>query len=196
MWNLGCLTCVRHSSNKSSVTHSYQGVQYPRVSKQWYGCQCLGFLTCTQMLRHAIAHVGCTDTVRGSALEVETLTLGEKSLAAPGTRTSISIMPGFSVGWSTSWAVPAPHLTLLAFNYVEKCSAACTGEVFYKTLKAVGVMWFLYLQCIISMRFLAKRIFDLVNENTYTPTPTCTHTHACTHTQTHTHLLKHQQIHT
>ena len=37
---------------------------------------------------HATAHGGCTDTVRQSALK---LTLGEKSLAAPGTRTRVSI---------------------------------------------------------------------------------------------------------
>ena len=41
-----------------------------RVSRRWYGCQCLGFLTCTQMLMQAIAHGGCTDTVRESALKV------------------------------------------------------------------------------------------------------------------------------
>ena len=34
------------------------------------------------------------------------LTLGEKSLATPGTRTCISIAPGFPVGWSTRWAIP------------------------------------------------------------------------------------------
>ena len=27
-----------------------------RLSRQWYGCQCSGFLTCTQLLMHAIAH--------------------------------------------------------------------------------------------------------------------------------------------
>ena len=69
--NSGCLTWVRHSSHKSSATHSYQCVQYSRVFKQWYNCQCLGFLTYTQMLMHAIAHGGCTDTVRGSALKVD-----------------------------------------------------------------------------------------------------------------------------
>ena len=26
------------------------------VSKQWYGCQCLGFLTCAQMLMYMVAH--------------------------------------------------------------------------------------------------------------------------------------------
>ena len=39
------------------------------VSKQWYGCQCLGFLTCAPMLMNAIAHGGYTDTVRKFALE-------------------------------------------------------------------------------------------------------------------------------
>ena len=36
-----------------------------------YGCQCLGSLTCAQMLVHAIAHEGCTDTVGESALKVD-----------------------------------------------------------------------------------------------------------------------------
>ena len=58
-------------------------VQYFHVSKQWYGCQCLGCLTCAHMLTHAAAHGGCTDTVRESALK---LTLGETSLATPRTQ--------------------------------------------------------------------------------------------------------------
>ena len=40
--NLGNLNWVKHSSCRSSVTHSYQCVQYFRLSKQWYGWQCLG----------------------------------------------------------------------------------------------------------------------------------------------------------
>ena len=73
--NWGCLTWVRHSSSKMSATHSSKCVQYFRVSKQWYGCQCLGLLTWAQMLVHAIAHRGCTDTIRESALKVD----GEKN---------------------------------------------------------------------------------------------------------------------
>ena len=69
--NSGRLTWVRHSSRKSSATHSYQCVQNFCVSKQWHGCQCLGFLTCAQTLMHVIAHGGCTDTVRESAQEVD-----------------------------------------------------------------------------------------------------------------------------
>ena len=56
---------------KSSATHSYQCVQYFPVSRQWCGCQCLGFLTRARMLIHAIAHGGCTDVVRESALAVD-----------------------------------------------------------------------------------------------------------------------------
>ena len=79
-------------------------VWYFRMSKQCYGCQCLGFSTCAQMLRHVIAHGGCTDTVRQSALKAES---ARKSLAAPGNWTFISIAPGFSVWCSTNWAIPS-----------------------------------------------------------------------------------------
>ena len=65
--NSGRLAWVRPSSRKSSATHSYQCVQYFRVSRQWYGCQCLGFLTCTQLLVRVIARWGGTGTVRESA---------------------------------------------------------------------------------------------------------------------------------
>ena len=41
-----------------------------------YGCQCLGISTCPQMLRHAIALGGCSDTVKGK------LTLGGKSFVS------------------------------------------------------------------------------------------------------------------
>ena len=68
--NPGRLIRVKHSSRKSSATHSYQCVQHFPVCKQWCGCHCLVFSTCVQMLMHAIAHGGCTDTVRESALKV------------------------------------------------------------------------------------------------------------------------------
>ena len=42
-------------------------VLYFPVSRQWYGCQCLGFLTYTQMLLQAV-HWGCTKHQRESAL--------------------------------------------------------------------------------------------------------------------------------
>ena len=58
------LNWVRHSSHKSSATHSCHCVQCFRESKQWNVCQCLGFLTYAQMLMH-------DDTVRESALEAD-----------------------------------------------------------------------------------------------------------------------------
>ena len=90
--NLGHLTWVRHSSRKSSAARSYQRVWYFHVSKQWYGCQCLEFLTSTQMLMHATANGGCTNTARESALKVEP---GRK-IATPGPRTRFSSAPWFS----------------------------------------------------------------------------------------------------
>ena len=45
--NWSRLTWIRHSSRKSSATHSYQCVRFC-VSRQWYGYQCLGLLTCSQ----------------------------------------------------------------------------------------------------------------------------------------------------
>ena len=60
-------------------------VQYLHAFKQWSGCQCLGFLTCTQ-LTHVIAHSGCTNTI---SLHWN-LSLGEKSLVAPRNQTCAS----------------------------------------------------------------------------------------------------------
>ena len=40
-------------------------VQYFRVSRHWYGYQCLGFSTYALLLMLAIAHSGCSDTCRG-----------------------------------------------------------------------------------------------------------------------------------
>ena len=65
--NSGHPTRVRHSSRKSSATHSYHCVQYFPLSKQWYGCQCLRFLTFADV----DAHGGCTDTERESALKAD-----------------------------------------------------------------------------------------------------------------------------
>ena len=91
--NSGRLSWVRHSSRRSSATHSYQCVQYFRVSKQWYGCQCLGILTCAHMLMHAIAYWG----LRGHRKRVCS---GRKIACRTGIRTHVSIAPGFSVGRS------------------------------------------------------------------------------------------------
>ena len=47
----------------------YRCVQYFRVFKQWYGCQCLESLTCAYTLMHAVEHKRCMDTARESALK-------------------------------------------------------------------------------------------------------------------------------
>ena len=41
------------------------------MSRQWCGCQGLGFLMCTQVLMHVIAQGGCVNTIRESALTVD-----------------------------------------------------------------------------------------------------------------------------
>ena len=102
-WKFGSPYLGNHSSRKSSATQFYQCVQYFRV----YGCQCSGFLTWAQMLMHAIAHGGCMGTVTESALKVGSGIIKKqnktnKKLAATGTRTRVSIAPGFSVRRSTS----------------------------------------------------------------------------------------------
>ena len=62
---------LRHRGRKSSVTHSHRCMEYFRMSKQSYGCQCLRFLTCSQMLMHGIAQGDCTDTGRESVPEAD-----------------------------------------------------------------------------------------------------------------------------
>ena len=62
-----CKTHHDHQVTKSNFP--LQGLTYSRVSKHWYGCQCLLFLTCLQMLMCAAAHVGSTNIVRASALK-------------------------------------------------------------------------------------------------------------------------------
>ena len=99
--NSGQLTWVRNSSSKSSATHSYLCVQYFHGSKQRYGRPCLGFLTCTQMLRHAIAHRGCMDCT-GSWL-------GEKNPLLPWGLKPALILSGFSVRCTTNRAIPIPN---------------------------------------------------------------------------------------
>ena len=110
MWqnNYGDKTCrsdktCHNSSHKRSATNSYQCVQYICVTKQLYGCQYLGFLTCTQMLMPAIVYGGCTDTGRWSAL----VDLEKNPLPHQGTWTQVSIVPGFSI-WHSTNQVPWP----------------------------------------------------------------------------------------
>ena len=78
---LGTATAVTRASLPIPIS-----VQCFRVSRQWYGCWRLGFLTYAQMLLQAIAHGGCTDTVSESALEVDS---GRKIPCSTGTRTHV-----------------------------------------------------------------------------------------------------------
>ena len=89
MGNLGHLSWIRHSRCKCSATHSYQFVQYFRVSKHCCGCQCWGFLMCAQML------IDCTWGLYGHCKTVCAESwlrdpLGEDSYAALGLKTHIS----------------------------------------------------------------------------------------------------------
>ena len=69
--NLDHLNWMRHSSCKSSATHFCLYMQYFRGSEQGYGCQCLEFLMCAQIVMHAIARRSCTNTIRVCALDVD-----------------------------------------------------------------------------------------------------------------------------
>ena len=95
-----------YSSRKSSATHSHQCVHYFRctvvMAEQWYGCQCLGFLTCSLMLMHAIAHGGCTNAERESALKADS---GRLIPCRTGGLIIVSIALGF---WPTALPTGLP----------------------------------------------------------------------------------------
>ena len=86
------------------------------MSKQRYGCLCLGFLTCTQLLLHVIARMGWTDTVKESALNVDS---GRKIPCCTGE----SNLPQWCA--SLTWALPTElHLCLqgtIQVNYRGFC---------------------------------------------------------------------------
>ena len=93
--SLGCIFSEKPADRTISLCSIFV---YP---KQCYGCQCLRFLMCAQMLMHVIAH----SQILHKRVCTKSLTLGEKSLAALGTQTRVSIAPVFSVGCSTHWAI-------------------------------------------------------------------------------------------
>ena len=43
----------------------------PECVRQCFGCKYWGFLTCAQMMTHAIAHGGCTNSISESALKAD-----------------------------------------------------------------------------------------------------------------------------
>ena len=96
--NLGRLAWVRHRATRSALPIPVSVCAILRVSKQCYGCQCLGFLTFAQMLVHSIEHWGCTDTARESALKVD---WAKDSLPHQGLEPTSVLRLGFSAGRST-----------------------------------------------------------------------------------------------
>lgn len=81
------------------------------MSKQWCGCHCLGFLICTQMPMHAIAHWGCANTISESALRVD---WAENPLSHWWIKPESVLV--FS---STSWTIV--HLNFSFFVFVRLC---------------------------------------------------------------------------
>ena len=54
-----------------------------------YGCQCLGFLTCTQMLMHVITPGSCTDTIRLRESTLKADSGRQNSFATLGSQTCV-----------------------------------------------------------------------------------------------------------
>ena len=75
--------------------------------------------TCVRMLTHAIAHRGCTNTVRESTLKVD---CGKKSLAAQGSQT-LSSVPDLTFNQLSY--IPALHFWIhcpvFSFHYLFSC---------------------------------------------------------------------------
>ena len=88
-----------------------------------YGCQCLGFLTCAQMLIDAIVRGGCPDTVGEFALKLT----GRKFIPAPGTPTSVyfrhRVVERLEVSWKTSFALRQTEWSMLFFSCMNLCHA-------------------------------------------------------------------------
>ena len=111
--NSGPLPWVRHSSCKSSTTHSYQCLQFSCVQTMLW-LPALGIFN----VHTHVEVCKCTggggrgggERLYGHQQSLHwKLTLGEKSLATPGIQTHISTVP-----WhSTNWAPPALHHPLL-----------------------------------------------------------------------------------
>ena len=88
----------------------YQCVRCFRLSKPWYGCPCLGFLTRAQMLMRAIAYGGLYGHRKGVCTES---CLWEKTPLLHWGLEPLSVLHhSFSVWCSTNWAIPpspSPH---------------------------------------------------------------------------------------
>ena len=124
------------------------------MSRQWYGCQCLGFLTFAQTLMHAIAYWGCTNTVmRESALKVNSgRKIPSRTWDSNPRQYCTWLFSGMLYQWSfstrprcnptppsLSYCPPPPPSLLLCCFGVCVCVCVC-----------VCMFVFIFLQCILS----------------------------------------------
>ena len=152
-WNPGCLTQVRRWSCKSSTTtHSCQCVRYFNLSRPWYGCPCLGFSTCAQMLMCAIAHGG---GLRGHRKRVCSGSwYWEKNpLPHRGLEPLSVLHHGFSVWCSTNWAIPPPPTPT---SWTAQCMYTRLRSRFTNTLVVVSLKYTLLLWGYILEAVVAK----------------------------------------
>ena len=148
--NLGCLSWVRHSSLKSSATH------FLSVCAAFLHFQTLAVRRWGMWL-----HMGAVQAPYES-LHWK-LTLGENSLAIPGTQTHICIASGFLVRHSTNWAIPVlspvPHLYMckcLMLILFEKMAGDCIACICWSKLMAVSVAPLLFIRAIIFLSFILQ----------------------------------------
>ena len=77
--NSGRLTWSgRQGSRKSSTARCYQLVQCFRVSKHCYGCHCLGFLMCAQILIYVIIIISKAHSLKKSPKRFKKNLMGSK----------------------------------------------------------------------------------------------------------------------
>ena len=97
-------------------------VEYCHASRQWWGCQSLGILTRAQVLMRAFAHWGCTDTVRESALDVDS---GTEIPCCTWDSNPSKHCAGFSGRCSTRWTIPTPLCSTVRCSV---CVCACADQ--------------------------------------------------------------------
>ena len=71
LWEMWVALPVGKAQQPQLQEQHYPFLSVCAVSKQWFGCQCLGVLMSTQIIIHAISHRACMDAVRESALKVD-----------------------------------------------------------------------------------------------------------------------------
>ena len=163
--NSGHLTRVRHSSHKS-ITTSMCCI----FMCQFYGSQCLGILTCIEVLMHV--HGGCTDTVRKSPLKVD----WEKNCLP---YTGLEPLSVLCLAFQSD-ALPTKLSSPLFHCYRKKIVLFCPPCL---------SVWKGVIVCLV---FTSIICFCPVLERCCPPPPnsTHTHTHAPLHTHTHTHTTQ------